>query len=138
MDRRPAREAVVGSCGRPSDGGLQRKIAQGYHYVGVGCTNNVCEYFGLIHGLKYIRNELQCVRLHIQGDSELVIQQLNHTYRVDSFRLRPLVRQVRGLLRRFDPPFEVKFTHIPRHGNRDADRLANEAIEEERHHVESF
>ena len=124
---------------RTGDGGENRKLAQGYFYVGSGCTSNVCEYFGLISGLKYILDEqIGCDRLHIQGDSELAIKHLNREYDIKSFRLRPLVRRVRGQIRNLEGNPDVNFTHIPRQRNNEADRLANEAIEEEATNIEEI
>lgn len=74
-------------------------IIEGQHYVGDDCTNNVAEYFGLIEGLKRLRDSPHRVgHLSIQGDSELVINQVTGSYHVNSPRLRPLHSRVRDLL----------------------------------------
>lgn len=110
-------------------------IIKGQYYVGDDCTNNVAEYFGLIAGLKRLRESPHHIRhLTIEGDSELVINQLNGTYMVGSPRLRPLHGRAMQLInscrgREFD---SVSFSHIYRSENEDADRLAREAVHEER------
>jgi len=87
-------------------------------------TNNEAEYQALILGLK---NALSCgaqeIRIHL--DSDLVVRQINGLYRVKNPRLAIFFHQVRDLLSNF-----VKYAiiHIPREENREADRMANEAI----------
>ena len=109
-------------------------IIKGQHYVGDQCTNNVAEYFGLIYGLKRLRDSSHFIdHLTIEGDSELVINQLKGTYRMGSPRLRPLLRRVRQLIdsckgREFNT---ISFRHVPRSSNEEADRLARDAIQEE-------
>ena len=109
-------------------------ILEGQHYVGYDCTNNVAEYFGLIEGLKRLRDSPHRVgHLTIEGDSELVINQLAGTYSVHSNRLRPLLQRARQLLsacegREFD---SYHFEHIDREDNERADELARDAINEE-------
>ena len=106
----------------------------GQYYVGSDCSNNVAEYFGLIAGLKRFRETNHYTdHLCIEGDSELVIYQLNGTYSVRSPRLRPLHRNARQLLdrgrgREFG---SVSFRHIDRRENEEADQLARNAVEEE-------
>lgn len=124
---------------RCGDNGTNFKVAQGRFYVGTDCTNNVCEYFGLISGLKHILDTgIECERLHVQGDSELAIKHLTFEYNINSSRLRPLVKRVRGQIRNLNGSPVVSFTHIPRQRNNEADRLANEAIEEESSDTEIF
>lgn len=109
-------------------------IVEGRHYVGYDCTNNVAEYFGLIEGLKRLRDSPHEVgHLSIEGDSELVINQLRGHYRVNSPRLRPLLNRVNQLLsacqgREFD---SYSVEHIDRSYNSRADQLASDAIQEE-------
>ena len=87
-------------------------------------TNNEAEYQALILGL---RNALALgVRqLRIYMDSELVVRQLNGLYKVKNPRLAVLFEEVRDLLSKF-PKYVI--IHIPREENREADRMANEAI----------
>ena len=117
-----------------------KTIIEGHYYVGKKCTNNVAEYFGLIAGLKHFKNSPYTAdHLNIEGDSELAINQMKGTYRINSHRLRPLFRQVTNLLkdcRGGNPPFSLttfSFAHIDRRFNVRADALANDARYEENH-----
>lgn len=109
-------------------------IIEGQHYVGDDCTNNVAEYFGLIEGLKRLRDSPHRVgHLSIEGDSELVVNQVNGRYHVSSARLKPLYNRVQDLLhacqgREFD---SYDCSHIDRGYNYRADELANDAIDDE-------
>ena len=109
-------------------------ILEGQYYIGDDCTNNVAEYFGLIQGLKHLRESSHRVgHLSIEGDSELVINQLKGNYSVHSSRLRPLLQRARQLLnscqnREFD---SYGFQHIDRGYNERADELARDAVYEE-------
>jgi len=111
-----------------------KTILEGQRYIGDDCTNNVAEYFGLIEGLKALRASAHYVgHLDIEGDSKLVVNQLNGFYRVQSPRLRPLCNRVRGMLARCQGrEFETcSFRHIDREDNTTADALANDAVQEE-------
>lgn len=111
-------------------------IIEGQYYVGHDCTSNVAEYFGLIAGLKRLRDSPHRIgHLDIEGDSELVINHLNYTYQMRSNRLRPLLTRVRDLIskckgREFD---SCSFIHIDRCNNERADKLARDAVCEEQH-----
>ena len=94
-------------------------------YLGEG-TNNVAEYQALIIGLEALQ-ALDPVRVTIKMDSELVVRQVNGVYRVRNPRLIPLFQRAKELLGGLG---EVRIVHIRREYNRDADRLANQAIDE--------
>jgi len=95
------------------------------NFLGV-CTNNIAEYRALILGLEEaLRNG--CRRLRIFLDSELLVKQVNGSYRVKNVNLIKLMKDVRKLLSFFD---EYTVEHIERNKNKAADRLANEAIDE--------
>lgn len=88
-------------------------------------TNNVAEYYGLIFALdtataRGIRN------LRVRSDSELMVQQMKGTYRVKSAGLRPLHEKAKSLARGFDF-FAIE--HVYRESNREADALANAALD---------
>jgi len=88
-------------------------------------TNNVAEYSGLLaclewaldHGHPYLR---------VVSDSELMVKQIQGKYKVKSPELRPLWEEARrriALLRRFE------IAHALRHKNKEADCLANAAMD---------
>jgi probable phosphoglycerate mutase len=65
-------------------------------------------------------------RLKVVSDSELMVKQMQGKYKVASPILRPLFEEARKLSRRIEN-FEMR--HTLRGGNKDADRLANEAMD---------
>ena len=90
------------------------------------CTNNVAEYRGLLAALRWaVANG--CSALHVRSDSLLLVQQMRGVYKVKHPGLQPLHEEARGLARQID---RVTFEHVRREFNKDADRLANEAMDE--------
>lgn len=89
-------------------------------------TNNVAEYRGLLLGLKKAR-ELGIKKIRVFSDSELLVRQINGSYRVKQPHLLVLWQEAHRELQQFTS-FEV--THVPRELNREADRLSNEAIDQ--------
>jgi ribonuclease HI len=63
----------------------------------------------------------------ILSDSELVVKQRNHYYKVRSKRLKVIFREISNLEKSFK---WVHYRHIPRENNRAADLLANKSIDE--------
>lgn len=90
-------------------------------------TNNYAEYMGLIIGLERA-HELGAREVEVFADSQLMIRQLEGTYKVKAENLKALHREAQALLRRFDT---VTLTHVPREENKDADEMSNRAIDEE-------
>ena len=88
-------------------------------------TNNEAEYLGLIAGLKALR-AIPARRVLVRADSELMVRQMQGRYQVRSPQLRPLYAEAKELAGEFDA-FEIE--HIPRERNREADRLANLAMD---------
>ncbi|XP_070676237.1 uncharacterized protein [Malus domestica] len=84
------------------------------------CTNNQAEYEALIVGLG-ILHDLRATRALIFGDSELVINQLNGSFRCMSCTLAPYHMIASYLAESFDG---ITFKHISRSLNTDADELA--------------
>jgi ribonuclease HI len=100
-------------------------VAELYGYLG-RATNNVAEYQALLHALRHAL-ERGARRVRVFSDSELVVRQVNGTYRVKHADMVPLHRQASALMRRFD---EAVVAHVRREQNREADRLANRALDE--------
>ena len=87
-------------------------------------TNNYAEYVGVLIGLKEAVN--RCIdKLHVEGDSMLVIKQLKGEWAVKSVNLIKLYKKCSKLSKAFD---EITFSHIYRDNNKRADELANLAI----------
>jgi ribonuclease HI len=88
-------------------------------------TNNVAEYHALLLGLA-LADEHGVRRVEVRMDSELVVRQVEGSYKVKKAHLRELHSQVREAAERFE---EVVVRHVPREENGEADRLANLAVE---------
>ena len=88
-------------------------------------TNNVAEYQALLHGLRFAL-EQGARRVQVFSDSELVVKQLDGRYRVRHPAMLPLHAEARALLLRFE---SARVTHVRRELNKEADRLANEALD---------
>ena len=89
-------------------------------------TNNVAEYRGLLAALTWAARH-GVDTFHVRSDSLLLVKQMRGEYRVRHPGLRPLWEEARGLARQIR---EVQFEHVRRELNGDADRLANEAMDE--------
>jgi ribonuclease HI len=84
-------------------------------------TNNVAEYHGLIAALQWaVENDVAA--LTIKGDSLLIVEQMRGNYKVKNEGLKPLYLQARMLVMQIG---NVRFEHVPREQNKDADRLSN-------------
>ncbi|HEU4520875.1 MAG TPA: ribonuclease HI family protein [Thermoanaerobaculia bacterium] len=88
-------------------------------------TNNVAEYEGLLEALRSAADE-GATELEVVSDSELLVKQMLGVYRVKHPNLIPLHQQARQMVRRFRR-FSIR--HTLRAGNKDADRLANIAVD---------
>lgn len=102
-----------------------RRLAELSQFLGHR-TNNYAEYTGLIGVLEYAKREGHNA-LEVRSDSELMVRQMRGQYKVKSPELRPLYERARELSRGL-AWFAIE--HVPREKNRDADRLANQAMDE--------
>lgn len=101
------------------------KIAEYREFVG-NTTNNLAEYLALKKALN-IASTLNDKDITILSDSELIVKQRNHSYKVRSKQLKIIFREVNNLEKYFK---SVGYRHVPREDNRAADLLANRAIDE--------
>jgi ribonuclease HI len=89
-------------------------------------TNNVAEYYALIAALDYA--QAHAIRnLRVESDSELLVKQMRGLYKVKSADLRPLFERARKMSQGFA---SFRIEHVRREHNREADALANEALDE--------
>jgi len=102
-------------------GQVQKEISE---RLGV-TTNNVAEYRGLIAGLEAAL-ALGARRVEVRMDSELIVRQATGLYRVRNPGLIPLFSRLQALRSKFD---NVAFAHVPRALNKQADALANQALD---------
>jgi ribonuclease HI len=100
-------------------------VAALYGHIG-RATNNVAEYHALLHALRWALSR-GARRVLVFSDSELVVRQIQGRYRVRHRDIIPLHREASSLLARFE---EARVVHVPREENREADRLANRAVDE--------
>jgi ribonuclease HI len=100
-------------------------VAELYGYLG-RATNNVAEYQALLHALRYALDR-GARRVRVFSDSELVVKQIDGRYRVKHPDMLPLHREASTLLRRFE---KASVSHVRREQNKEADRLANRALDE--------
>ena len=99
-------------------------LAEACRFLGEA-TNNVAEYSGLILGLERA-GELGARTVEIRADSELMVRQMRGEWKIRNEGLRELARRAHGLARSFE---RVNYVHVRREKNREADRLANRAID---------
>lgn len=99
-------------------------IAELSEFLGVR-TNNYAEYAGLLACLQYALDHGH-LRLRVVSDSLLMVNQIQGRYKINSPDLRPLWEEARRRIAKLDR-FEI--THALRHKNKDADRLANQAMD---------
>lgn len=99
-------------------------LAELSEFLGIR-TNNYAEYSGLLGCLQYALDHHH-PRLRVVSDSELMVKQIQGKYKVNSPDLKPLWQEARNRIAQLEA-FEI--THALRHKNKDADRLANEAMD---------
>jgi len=88
-------------------------------------TNNVAEYYALLAALDYAATQ-GIAALRIRSDSELLVRQMQGRYKVKSHDLKPLHERASKLSRQL-AYFTIE--HVRREQNRDADALANVALD---------
>ena len=91
-------------------------------FAGYSTTNNEAEYTGLILGLNEALKR-GITELHVRGDSQLIIRQMQGKYRVKSPNLVPLHQCATTLASKFA---KIDFDHVYRDKNQRADALSNE------------
>ena len=96
-------------------------------YIGE-TTNNQAEYKAVVAAIKK-STELGASELDFYLDSELVVKQLKREYKVKNEGLAPLFVQVYNATLSFK---KVTFTHVRREYNKEADKLANDAMDKMR------
>ena len=121
-----------GSRGNPGVGGAGAVLYKNDNeewsktfYLGDNVTNNQAEYKGLIGGLKHV-STLDLPNLLVEGDSNLVINQVSGSWKVKNDELKILHKEVLEYINKIK---YIKFQHIPRKENKRADQLANEAMD---------
>jgi probable phosphoglycerate mutase len=117
-----------GARGNPGPAGYGARIegpdgtlvAELHGGLGVA-TNNVAEYNGLLAVLQWAVDHDQ-PQVHVRADSELLVKQMRGEYKVKNPALQALYVRARLLVAQLDT---VKFEHVRRERNKEADRLSN-------------
>ena len=104
------------------DGALIEEFGEA---IGIA-TNNVAEYRGLVAALEWARQH-GYKKVHVRSDSLLLVQQMLGRFKVKHPGLQPLYAKARLLAHEIG---RVTYEHVSRARNEDADRLANEAMDD--------
>ena len=121
-----------GARGNPGPAGIgaviydqnKKIVAEISEYIGK-TTNNQAEYKACLAAVKKCA-ALEATEVECFLDSELVVKQLNREYKVKNAGLAPLFLQVYNLSMAFK---KISFHHVRREYNKEADALANEAMD---------
>jgi probable phosphoglycerate mutase len=110
---------------------IGKRVVEVSDYIGVA-TNNIAEYEAVMRGLKalaaaYPEGYFQDHEVLIRMDSKLVIEQLKGNYKVKHPNLVPRYFETKNTIARTFP--HVSFEHVRREFNKDADELANKAMD---------
>ena len=114
--------AAYGVLIRDGRGEIVAKLKK---YIG-RFTNNVAEYYGLIAAMDYAQSH-GIRALRIESDSELLVKQMRGQYKVKSADLQPLFERAKKMSQGFE---SFRIDHVYREQNREADALANDALDE--------
>lgn len=122
-----------GARGNPGPGGCgvvicnsQRQVIKKATKFIKKATNNQAEYEALILGLQKAKS-LKASEVDCYLDSQLIVEQLNHRYKIKNPGLGSLFIKVWNLSQSFK---KVNYYYIPREKNKQADKLVNQVIDE--------
>ena len=111
----------IGAVLKDEKGDIIKEVSE---YIGT-TTNNQAEYKAIIRALEEA-SILKASEIVANLDSELIVKQLNGQYKVRNPGLAPLFLRVHNLRQNFK---SIKFTHVRREFNKEADALANLAMD---------
>ena len=118
----------TGSTGS-SQAGSGRLLAKSRKFLGEHRTNNWAEYEAVVLALQEVKKRGLAGRpIEVRMDSELIQRQLTNEYQIKEETLWPQYMKVHNLVVAHFP--DATFVHISREMNMEADRLVNEAIDE--------
>ncbi len=109
------------------DGKVLKEVSK---YLGKQ-TNNFAEYEAVIEGLKALKKilgqKIKDFDIEVKMDSQLVARQLSGEYQIKEETLFGQFIKIHNMQVKDFP--NIIFTYIPREQNKEADRLANEAMD---------
>ncbi len=96
-------------------------------------TNNEAEYSAAIFALEKIKarwgkQKIKEISIEVYSDSQLLVEQINGRYKIVNSKLVPLFLKLWNLKTEFG---EVVFNQVSREENEEADRLVNQALDQE-------
>ncbi len=140
MDKKIIVYTDGGSRGNPGSAALGVVICDGNEnilkrygeYLGEK-TNNEAEYQAVIFALKKLKlligkKNTKQTEVEVRSDSELLVSQLNGKYKIKEDHIAKLFIETWNLKVDFRG---VRFTHVRREENKEADRLVNQALDQE-------
>ncbi|OQB05468.1 MAG: 14.7 kDa ribonuclease H-like protein [bacterium ADurb.Bin212] len=101
-------------------------------------TNNQAEYRAIIKALEILlksnwqKNNGEKSKITCYLDSMLVVEQINGNYKVKNHDIKQYIEKLSKLIKEIGKP--VDFVHIPRERNKQADKLVNQALDENAEH----
>lgn len=112
------------------DGKILAELSQ---FLG-NATNNFAEYAAVLLALKEVKRRFgaktKSLAIEMRMDSQLIQRQLAGEYQIKEPGLVPQFIEIHNMRVKDFP--RVTFTHVPREKNKDADRLANDAMDRKR------
>ena len=91
-------------------------------------TNNIAEYNALLLAVEWLDKNKLTKNIKFILDSELIVKQLNKTYKIKNKNLKIIFLRINKLL---NEGFEgSSFIHVPRGQNKLADELVNKILDE--------
>ncbi len=99
-------------------------------------TNNEAEYQAIIMALDILvkskwfsENNIAEKEVVCRLDSQLVVEQINGNYKIKQDHIKLLVAQMREMINQMK--LNISFVYVPREENKAADKLVNQALDEE-------
>ena len=119
--------AAIGVVIKNAEGSLIKSFGEA---IG-NTTNNEAEYRAVIFALQKIKalfggKKIKNLDVLVNMDSELVVRQLTGEYKIEEEKLFPFFIKIWNLKMDFR---EIKFKHVPREKNKEADAQVNEALD---------
>jgi len=125
-----------GARGNPGPAGIgvqvldekNEVVSELSEYIGEA-TNNVAEYTAVKRALEHLQilfSDTKALQVSFSLDSQLVERQLNDAYKIKDTTLKTYAESITSMRDEFA---SVTFTHVMREDNKEADRLANEAMD---------
>ena len=107
-------------------------VYESYGFLGEGISNNIAEYQGLLAAVRHAAHRRH-LRVCVQTDSKLVANQVSCLWACRKDELRHWLERVWHAMRLVESRGgEVLVEHIYREYNKEADALANRAVDERR------